>query len=170
MMLRVNLRGLVSLVYEGSRRPGQSDWLWFVRQGRSAMWHIADGRSLGGALSWLTPSLADRAEGGVRGCPMLAARCRHPSPCSVPLARRRAGGAVSAPEDKSPSPLPPAAAPPPRKSQTMSQTPMTHTEQINAAAQRAALTGLAETAARFQMTETSRQLAHERAMEVREHE
>lgn len=77
---------------------------------------------------------------------------------------------MSAPEDKSPSPLPPAAAPPPRKSQTMSQTPMTHTEQINAAAQRAALTGLAETAARFQMTETSRQLAHERAMEVREHE
>jgi phosphate starvation-inducible protein PhoH len=79
---------------------------------------------------------------------------------------------VTAPEDQSPPPPPPlprAATPPPKK-QTMSQTPMTHTEQINAAAQRAALTGLAETAARFQMTETSRQLAHERAMEVREYE
>jgi phosphate starvation-inducible protein PhoH len=77
---------------------------------------------------------------------------------------------VTAPEDKSSPPPPPAAASPPKKNATMSQTPMTHTEQINAAAQRAALTGLAETAARFQMTETSRQLAHERAMEVREHE
>ena len=77
---------------------------------------------------------------------------------------------MTAPEDKSSPPPPPAAAPPPKKNATMSQTPMTHTEQINAAAQRAALTGLAETAARFQMTETSRQLAHERAMEVREHE
>ncbi|MFL6072184.1 MAG: hypothetical protein ACJ73S_02060 [Mycobacteriales bacterium] len=77
---------------------------------------------------------------------------------------------MTAPEDKSSPPPPPAAASPPKKNATMSQTPMTHTEQINAAAQRAALTGLAETAARFQMTETSRQLAHERAMEVREHE
>jgi hypothetical protein len=80
---------------------------------------------------------------------------------------------VTAPDDNSlppPPPLPRAATPPPKKTPTMPQTPMTHTEQINAAAQRAALTGLAGTAARFQMSETSRQLAHERAMEVREYE